>query len=196
MGWLALAIVVIGTIYFAIHYRGFRRGLLFSAVGLLLLAAVGATIAWFHSQQEEQRRTVAKTLIKPEQIEISDATLSIGIGSELKAAITNRSSHHLAELALKVTVMDCPQNYFDKFDPVSEVPKGVVGEENPFTKYKQAANAKCNIVGQYVVRQYGIDIPSGQKRAFSGHPYFTNLPHLKPNEWSWNYAIEEIVAKH
>jgi hypothetical protein len=67
MGWLAFAILVLGTIYFAVHYRGFRRGLLFVLLGLVALAAVGGVVAWFHSQQEEHRRLVAKTLIKPEQ---------------------------------------------------------------------------------------------------------------------------------
>ena len=117
MEWIAFSIVVIGTIYFSIHYRRFRRGLMFTLLGVAVLAAVGGIVAYFYNQHEEQRRQVARALIKPDQIEIAEATLSIGILSEMKAVVTNNSPYHLAELALRVTVMDCPAKAFDKFDP-------------------------------------------------------------------------------
>jgi len=189
MGELALAIVLLGTVYFAIHYRGFRRGLIFTLLGVFVLAAVSGVVVWFYSQQEAQRRKIARTLIKSDQLEITDATLSIGTSAEMKALVTNRSPYPLKELTLEVTVIDCPTNFFDRSDssPLSPVKKG---EEQPEKK-----DRKCTAVGQSVVREYWIgSIPSGQKRTFSGHARFDNLPPLKSNEWTWHYSIAEIVA--
>ena len=191
MEWLAFVIVVLGTIYFAIHNRGFRRGLLFTILGIALLAAVGGVVGYFNDQQNEQRRQIARTLIKPDQLEITDATLSIGTLSEMKAIVANKSPHQLAELALKVTVVDCPANIFDKFDPPP--PPGF----EPVKKSRPEIGepfGKCSAVGEYVVREYGLKIPSRQKRAFRGYVSFPNLPPLEQNEWSWHYSIIEIVA--
>ena len=73
MAWLAFALVVLGIIYFAINYRGFRRGLLFTLLGITVL---GGVVAYFYNQQEEQRRqaerhaaltliTVNRTRLRP-----------------------------------------------------------------------------------------------------------------------------------
>jgi hypothetical protein len=189
MDWLALAVVVVGTVYFTIHYPGFRRGLLFALLGIVALLVLGGVVGWFHSQQEAQQRQIARALIKPDQIEITDAML--WIGSEMKAVVTNKSPYHLADLALKVTVMDCPANVFDKFDP--SPPPGFV-LDRPSAEPRSGKEVKCTAVGQYVAKEYGVNIPSGQKRAFRGYVRFDNLPPLKPNEWRWHYSIDEIVA--
>jgi len=192
MEWLAVSIVVVGATYFAIHYRGFRRGLLFMLLGIAVLAAIGGVVGYFYDQRQDEKRRMARQLIKPDQLEISDAILSIGTLSEVKAVITNKSSFHLKELALRVTVVDCPTNFFDKFDPPS-----ASGYE-PVKKAEPGAGksvGKCTAVGEYVAREYGLNIPSGQKRAFNGYVRFENLPPLKPNEWSWYYSVVEIVAE-
>lgn len=216
MAWLAFALVVLGIIYFAINYRGFRRGLLFTLLGITVLGAVGGVVAYFYNQQEEQRRQAerhaALTLIKPNQVETTDATLSIGTYSEMKATVTNKSAYHLKELALKITVVDCPATGTTVIPKAAG--KGDVAQmrqrsepSNPFDKIDPTARAskddwsdlgvpvaKCTAIGQYIATEYALNIPSGQKRAFTGYVRLDHLPPLKPNEWSWNYSIVEVVA--
>lgn len=204
MEWLALSIAFLGTIYFAIHYRGFRRGLLYVVGGLAGLGVIGGLVAWYNNHQSEERRRVASTLIEHGQIEIADAKLSLGITSELSAVVTNRSGHDLAELSLKVIVTDCPRNLFADLIP-PQPPSGFVldpktgspekSRANPFDQFDKSKDApKCGIVGQDLVRAYSIDVPRGQKRAFKAYVSLRNLPEMK--EWSWHYTIEQIVAKH
>jgi hypothetical protein len=184
--------MVLGTIYFAVHYRGFRRGLAFTLVALVALVAVGGIVGWLYSQQEEQQRQVARTLIKPEQIEITDATLSIGTYSEMKAAVTNKSPYLLVELALMVKVLDC--KYYDSANQPTAPPPGFVPDKSKDGPHAGNIVGKCTTVGQYVAREYSLNIPSGQKRAFRGYVRFDNLPPLREKEWTWHYTIQEIVA--
>jgi len=53
MAWLAFAIVVLGAICSAINYRGFRRVLMFTLLGIAVLAAAGEIVANFYNQLEE-----------------------------------------------------------------------------------------------------------------------------------------------
>ncbi|MCC3246755.1 hypothetical protein LG047_15760 [Methylocystis sp. WRRC1] len=86
MEWLALSIAFVATIYFAIHYRGFRRGLLFLAAGAVVLAAMAAIYFWNDSRQTEARRQIASKLISREQIIISNAQLDTSINPWAKCA--------------------------------------------------------------------------------------------------------------
>lgn len=113
MEWLALSISLLGTIHFAIHYRGFRRVLMYATGGMVVLAALAATVILYNNHQREDRRQVASTLIRPDQIEILDAELTLGTFPQLRGNAINRSGYELAELAVKVTVTDCPQNLFE-----------------------------------------------------------------------------------
>ena len=54
MEWVAFAIVALGTTYFAVHYRGFRRGLLFALVGLIALVVVCGAFIWLENEQYSQ----------------------------------------------------------------------------------------------------------------------------------------------
>jgi hypothetical protein len=189
MEWLAFAILAVGVTYFAIHYRGFRRGLLFTLLGIVVLAAIGGVVAYFYSKHEDEKHRIAGQLIKPDQVEIADAALSLDdITSQV--SVTNKSPFLLKDLALRVTVLDCPSNVFDKFDP--QMPSGLAGTKGDLLPAKPAG--KCTAVGEDVAKEYGLNIPSGQKRAFKRYVSFRNLPPLKPKEWSWHYSIVEVVA--
>ncbi len=199
MGYLALSVALLGTIYFAIHYSRFRRGLLYVLGAAIALGVVAGVVTWYNEVQRDKRRLYASTLIKTNQIEISGAKLSIGLGSKLTGVVTNRSRYDLADLVLKVTVTDCPRIsvpdlppgfVLDKNDPPLKKKKG-----GPWDQFKDASDtSKCGIVGQKVVRAYPLNVPAGQKRAFNEYVYFSNLPKMK--KWSWRYSIEKIVAKH
>ena len=78
MEWLACSIAFVATIYFTIHHRGFRRGLMFVAGGLVALVAAWVIYLWHDNLQTEVRRQIASKLIGPDQIEILDAKLALG----------------------------------------------------------------------------------------------------------------------
>ena len=109
MEWLAFSIACVATIYFAIHYRGFRRGLMFVAGGLVALSAAWVIYFWHDDRQTEARRQIASKLIRPDQIGVLDAKLALGSFPQLNGTIINRSDHELAELAIKTVVSDCPR---------------------------------------------------------------------------------------
>lgn len=109
MEWLALSIAFVATVYFAIHYRGFRRGLMFVAGGLVALSVAWVIYWWHDNQQTEARRQIASKLIRPDQIGVLDAKLALGSFPQLSGTIINRSDHELAELAIKTVVSDCPR---------------------------------------------------------------------------------------
>ena len=184
-----------GTIYFAIHYRGFRHGLLYILGGLTMLCVLGGLGMWYSSYQSAERRRAAAMLIKANEIKITGAKLSLGIAPELSGVVTNRSAYDLAELLIKVTVTDCPRNILaDLIPPKTEETSKRPGRK-PWEQFKKAQDtANCGIVGEDVVQVYSIDVPRGQKRAFSTFVSLRNLPKMK--QWSWHYSIKKIIAKH
>ena len=200
MEWVALSITFLGLIYFGIHYRGFRRGLLYVTLGLVALGAVGGLVAWYNNYRTEERRRAASTLIDSRQIEIIDAKLALGVVPSLTGVVANKGLFPLRELSLKVTVSDCPPNLFSDLIPkpppgyVLDPPNDASAGENPFAKYKRAQDAaKCGVVGQDVATIYSINVPEGQKRAFQAYISLPNLPQMK--EWSWQYSIERVEAR-
>ncbi len=126
MEWLAFSIACVATIYFAIHYRGFRRGLMFVAGGVVALSAAWAIYFWHDNRQTEARRQIASKLIRLDQIEILDAKLALGSSPKVSGTIVNRSDHELSELAIKVWVSDCPpykKDEWSEFKYVSQPPE-------------------------------------------------------------------------
>lgn len=110
MEWLAFSIACVATIYFAIHYRGFRRGLMFVAGGVIALAAAAVIYFWNDNRQTEARRQIASKLIRLDQIRVLDAKLALGSFAEMSGTIVNRSDFELLGLAIKVVVSDCPRS--------------------------------------------------------------------------------------
>lgn len=171
MAWLALAVALLGLIYFSIAYEGFRRILIRVAIiGTAVIAALGLFV-WGAITVDEQRRDadarVARSLVSPDQVTISDATLKLSDFSELSAIVTNNSGYEIQSLTLKVTIRDCPS--------------------------LNDARKRCDVIGEASATDYGLTIPARQKRAFEAYPRFDNLPNVK--EWSWSYTIGEIRAK-
>ena len=195
MEWVALSIAILGIIYFTINYGGFRRVLAFIGAGLVGLAVIASLYMAYEDFRETQRRSAAKELIEPNQIEISEAKLSMGIVKDIEFTVTNRSPYDLAELSLNVTLMDCSteikkesQRGIDsrsRDQPTSEESK------NRFEPWQQ--DPECIIVGEDTVRESTL-VPSGQKRAFKAFVSFSDLPKLE--DPSWYYDIKEIVAKY
>ncbi|MDP3552825.1 hypothetical protein [Methylocystis sp.] len=213
MEWLAFSIACVATIYFAIHYRGFRRGLMFVAGGVIALAAAAAIYFWNDNRQTEARRQIASKLIRLDQIRVLDAKLALGSFAEMSGTIVNRSDFELSGLTIKVVVSDCPRykaNYFDRFDDAqAPEPHGDATapaqsqdhkaapnpEHGPWEEYqKEQDGAQCGIVGEGVAHLYSIDVPKGQKRAFETHVTLPKLPEMK--KWSWRYSIEGPIAKY
>jgi hypothetical protein len=112
MEWLALSLAFIATMFFSLHYPSFRRGLAHVAVVLIattiaVVAAIGL-FSWVQSLRTEARRQAASKLIKPEQIELVEPSLTLGTPPSLAATILNKSKYDLAELEIRILLSDCP----------------------------------------------------------------------------------------
>ena len=63
MAWLAAAIFGVSVIYFAIHYRGFRKGLLIALGVIAGFGALGDAYLYLDQQQAALKREAARRLI-------------------------------------------------------------------------------------------------------------------------------------
>ena len=164
MGWIAFSIAVLGTIYFAIHSSGFRKFLL---AAMFLAGALGA-IFWYNDYQKHYQRQLlieeARKRIKPGDVELVEATLSLGLIGKLQGSITNHSAQPINHIYVFVSVYDCAKDAFYK--------------------------PNCNTIGQKTIELYGLSIPIGQKRGFDQYVDFPNLP--KIDKWSWNGFISSF----
>jgi hypothetical protein len=196
MEWLALSIVFVATIYFAIHYPAFRRTLIFVAVGSIGLAVTGAAYLWHDNWRTEERRQNASKLISSQQIQIEGLALSLGpYSTKLTGTVVNKSEFELSELAIKVLVYDCPRISFDDLIPSESRPEAGSADTKPWERYKKAQeDSHCGVVGEGVARASSINVPKGQKRAFEEYVSLPRLPDMK--EWSWSYSVEETIAKY
>ena len=165
MEWLAASLAFLGTVYFAIHHQGFRRFLLYALGAVVALSLVAGALLLWEEHKTNKARAVAKTLIKPSEIEIADATLSFSYGSsaDLKGKITNKSKHALASISVRIIIFDCPPKTQQEGAPPPPEPK------------------KCNVVGEAITSDY-VSVPPYQTRGLSSYVSFNDLPPLK--EWS------------
>jgi hypothetical protein len=105
MGWVAfaIAIAIVATIYFAIHYSGFRQFL----AGLIALAVLIWAYFQYEDYRKERRIAAAKQNISAGPIKLQDAKLSLGISKRVASSILNQSRYQINRIKLHVTVRDC-----------------------------------------------------------------------------------------
>ena len=149
MGWFLAAIVVVLVVYLAVINRQFRYFLLIVIAGI-------AAYGYYANILSENRKELARKLIKPTEIEIQEAELSVGPFGRLTARVRNRSRYTLTNLSLRVIVRDCE-------------PDG----------------KQCITVGESNASQY-LTIPPGQTRAMNASVYFSDLPKLRKWHWDFH----------
>lgn len=170
MALLAVSLFAVAVIYFSIHYPRFRRGVYIAAGIALGLVAVAGIYIWQEEERVSAERERSKSLVKVSDIEVSNATLSLGVFGRLRATIANNSRHTLTDIILNVQVFECPQ---------------VIGDSK---------KPKCRTVGEALASEYFLTIPPGQSRAIDPSVNFENLPELKEGDWNWSFSVTEIRA--
>jgi len=117
----------------------------FRVYALIALLLAGGAIWWVIRSREEEARIEA-TLIKPSEVEITDATLWDTYGShKIVGTVRNLSDRHLlASFSLHITAFDCPND---------------------------AITQDCNAIGDETVSVHA-NVPPGQVRKFDESVYF------------------------
>jgi hypothetical protein len=153
MEWLALSIAFVATLYFSVHFPGFRRGVCFVLVALIMLASAGGAYFWFDAKRADAQRDAASKLISPKQILLTDAKLKPEPYSGITGAVLNKSSHALKEIEIQILLADCPASTDDP------------------------SASGCTVVADETAN-ISVEIPAGQKRAFDKYLSLTNLPSI------------------
>ena len=154
MGWFLAVIVILFVIWLAVASPGFRYVLLFGVLG-------SGLYFWSVQEQEEKRRQQARVAIKPTEIAIGDARLSMESVGKFTATVTNNSKFPLKALTLRISIEDCAE-------------KGT----------------QCRVVGEDTVSQY-LQVPASQVRAMDTYANFSNLPALKNPRWFYRIETVE-----
>ena len=142
-----------------VAYPGFR-GLV-----IVVVALIGGVI-WYTVEQGNKKARLARSLIKPSEVELRDFTLGREYGSfKLTGNVKNLSSKYtLLEIIVAVRVYDCPT---------------------------EKIGLDCEVIGERTER-LSATTPPGQVRNFNKSVWFSNMPEI--NNFEWSYKIKSITA--
>ena len=162
---LGVVILVLGLLYLLIVSPRFRR---VSAIILAILVAAVLVVVLGYRRNEaslQHKREMAKTYIKPNQIELVDPRVSFstydGRPERLTARIRNNSSYTLESVEVRLIFKDCsPQN-------------------------------RCETVGDEK-NQINVDVPFGQSRDFI--EYLSGRAVSPKGQITWTYEILSVSA--
>jgi hypothetical protein len=169
MGLLVAVIVLFAIIYLAAVSSGFRIVLL-----VVLAAALPLGYFWYHqsakeSADQERKLSIARSLVKPSDLEITDSKLTPPSYPGLTlwnfyGVIKNNSDYEIESMALTIEITNC-----------------------------DAGDSNCVVVGSGIARRDFLRIPRGQARAFDVNFPLENLPKLE--KWKWRIADWLIEAR-
>ncbi|MDP1700424.1 MAG: hypothetical protein Q8L53_05610 [Aestuariivirga sp.] len=170
MGLLVAVIALFVIIYFAVVSSGFRIFLL-----VALAAALPLGYFWYQqsakeSADNELRLSIARSLVKPTDLEMADSKLTPpsypGLSLwNIYGVIKNNSDYEIESIALTIEVTNC-----DAYD------------------------SNCVVVGSGIARRDILRIPKGQARAFNVNFPLENLPKL--DKWKWRITDWLIEARN
>ena len=170
MGLIVAVIAILVIIYFATVSSGFRIFLL-----VVLAASLPLGYFWYHqsakeSAENERRLSIARSLVKPPDLEMTDSKLTPpsypGLSLwNIYGVIKNNSNYEIESLALTIEVTNC-----DAYD------------------------SNCVVVGSGIARRDFLRIPKGQARAFNVNFPLENLPKLE--KWKWRISDWLIEARN
>ncbi len=166
MWWLIGFLVVVIAIWLLVVSKTFR----IVAIAVIVFV-VGGVYAWLKYQERQNR--IAQSLIKHEEIEIRDLSLSKEqfSGYRLSGSLKNLNpSYTLNSMRLNLTFYDCPTEGGAKSEDWVECE--IIGEEQAFVS---------------------LTVPPGQVRGFGRSVYVSNLPKIK-GRFTWAYSIESTRA--
>ena len=167
MGLIVAAIALFVIIYFATVSSGFRIFLL-----VVLAASLPLGYFWYYqsAKENERRLSIARSLVKPSDLEMTDSKLTPpsypGLSLwNIYGVIKNNSNYEIESIALTIEVTNC-----DAYD------------------------SNCLVVGNGIARRELLRIPKGQARAFDVNFPLENLPKLE--KWKWRITDWLIEARN
>lgn len=170
MGLLVAVIVLFAIIYLAAVSSGFRIFLLVALAAALPLGYLWYLQSVKESADQERRLSIARNLVKPTDLEMTDSKLTPPsypglILWNFYGVIKNNSSYEVESLALTIEVTNC-----------------------------NADDSNCVVVGSGIARRDFLRIPKGQARAFNVNFPLENLPKLE--KWNWRISDWLIEARN
>lgn len=156
MGWVAFSIVLVGFTYLALRFPEFRRVLRWIAIGAVLLVLGFFVILFFIDLKEARRREAARSMIKPEQVELVAPVMTISFGSGMiTGRVKNGSPYPLKSFQFAVQVTECP------------------------------TTGECQVIGEDRDVSVFLDVPSLQVREFSGYAALSGTPIPASFNWTY-----------
>jgi hypothetical protein len=158
MAWLFISVVLIAVVYLAVQFATFRTAI-WVLFGLLFIVVAAGTGWLYHNKNEyDKREALSRRLIRPNEVAITDAVLGQTYGSswKVKGNVTNRSSHELSGITLKIAVQDCP-----------------------------VSGGSCTTIGEDHAEAYSLSVPPNQMRAFDVHVNLQDMPKPTKWEWTY-----------
>ena len=109
MQWLIGSLALVASIILAFSYAQSRRALLATAAVIAILAIAATALLLLEGKRDTERDRLARGLIKPQEVSITDATFANEFGNwRLRGTLVNHSAHRVGGLTVRVTVEDCP----------------------------------------------------------------------------------------
>ncbi|MER9494140.1 hypothetical protein NKI86_20185 [Mesorhizobium sp. M0320] len=156
MPWIAAAIVAVAVLYFAINYSGFRRLLAWLVAAMIVVAAAGDLYIYQSNERAEARNAYAKTLIKPDEIDLIDLRMSPDTFHSISGKIRNRSAYRIKSVRMKIRAQDCLE-----------------------------LTDKCDVVGEAEYWAYDLNVPPQQLREFGGYVSLKGMPAPTYMRWNY-----------
>jgi len=164
MTWAILLIIVVVA---AFAIPKFGKAMLGLGGILLILVAVGAVVLYEMDRRQKAERGVAKTRIKPNEVELVDLAFRPGSGTgsyTLVGRTRNRSTQYtLSEVRLRLTMRDC------------------------------TGSNDCEIVGETEKSLY-TSVPPGQARDLDEYVHFSGMRQPR-GKYQWEYQIVEVLGR-
>lgn len=137
MQWVIGTIGLLVFILLAFRFAQSRRSLYATVAVIAILGAAAGAFLLFEYQQNQKRIQAVEQRIKPEDVDITDATFAQEYGRwRFTGTLVNPTEHRITGLTLRITVQEC-------VDP-----------------------AACETVGEADASTVGIDVAPGATKRF------------------------------
>lgn len=165
MQWIAAAIILVALIYFVLQFAEFRRFVKWIGAAVMVVLVLVSAIFVAEYIDDEKKRELAKALIKLDEIEVSDAYLTLKNGlATVKGRVRNKSLYELSSFDLVIQIKDCRK--------VED----------------------CDVVGEAIQSVY-LSVPAGQVRQLDEVISFTGTPELRRMEWTYYVRETRALVK-
>lgn len=155
MLWILGSAALLVAIMLAFRFSDSRERLLATLGVIAILAASGTALLFVESRMSNERKSESASRIKPEDVAISDATLTHEYGRwYLRGRITNNSRFPAVFLSMHVTVREC-------------------------------APGPCKQTGETESTNYGMHVAPGVTSDFEMVMYLPYTPAPKEMKWDY-----------